>query len=133
MLDQFVNIVYGGHLLEITSMVGTYSLTSPLYDHPTLFTSVCGSRSLSKPITFITRLPLDAALYEPAPPRRPGQMGRPRLKGERLPNLSVVAIDSSTAWRSITVADWYGKAENVRWRRPPQRRCGTARDCPPCP
>jgi hypothetical protein len=60
-------------------------------------------RSLSKPVTFITRLRLDAALYEPAPPRRAGQMGRPRLKGERLPNLSVVAEDSSTAWTSITV------------------------------
>src|SRR5215207_1346581 len=41
-------------------------------------------RRLKKPITFITRLRLDAALYEPAPPRRPGQIGRPRLKGERL-------------------------------------------------
>src|SRR3712207_896432 len=40
-------------------------------------------------------------------------MGRPRLKGERLPNLSVVAEDSSTAWRSIMVADWYGKAERT--------------------
>ncbi len=29
-------------------------------------------RSLSEPITFITRLRLDAALYEPAPPRYPG-------------------------------------------------------------
>jgi len=28
-------------------------------------------RKLSNPITFITRLRLDAALYEPAPPRRP--------------------------------------------------------------
>jgi hypothetical protein len=36
-------------------------------------------RSLSNPITFITRLRLDAALYEPAPPRRAGQIGRPRL------------------------------------------------------
>jgi hypothetical protein len=47
-------------------------------------------RKLSNPITFITRLRLDAALYEPAPPRRPGQRGRPRIKGERLPNLSEV-------------------------------------------
>jgi DDE superfamily endonuclease len=70
-------------------------------------------QSLSKPVTFITRLRLDAALYEPAPPRRPGQMGRPRLKGERLPNLSVVADDPRTAWRAITVADWYGKAERT--------------------
>ncbi len=48
-------------------------------------------RSLSRPVTFITRLRLDAALYEPAPARRPGQTGRPRLKGERLPNLLAVA------------------------------------------
>jgi DDE superfamily endonuclease len=70
-------------------------------------------RKLSKPITFITRLRLDAALYEPAPPRRPGQMGRPRLKGERLPNLSVVAEDPSTAWKPIMVANWYGKQERT--------------------
>ena len=67
----------------------------------------------SQPVTFITRLRLDAALYEPAPPRRAGQLGRPRLKGERLPNLSVMAEDSSTAWRSITVAEWYGEAERT--------------------
>jgi hypothetical protein len=65
-------------------------------------------RSLSRPVTFITRLRLDAALYEPAPPRRPQQRGRPRLKGERLPNLSVVAEDPSTFWKPITVANWYG-------------------------
>src|SRR5215208_4392000 len=41
-LDQFVNIVYGGHLLGITSRVGTYSLTSPHCDHPTLFAEVRG-------------------------------------------------------------------------------------------
>jgi hypothetical protein len=66
-------------------------------------------RKLSNPITFITRLRLDAALYEPAPPRYPGQIGRPRLKGERLPNLSVVAEDSSTGWKPLMVANWYGK------------------------
>src|SRR5215207_2239042 len=32
-------------------------------------------RSLSKPVTFVTRLRLHAALYEPAPPRTPGQLG----------------------------------------------------------
>ncbi len=70
-------------------------------------------RRLSKPITFITRLRLDAALYEPAPPRKPGQMGRPRLKGERLANLSAVAEDPKTAWRQITVASWYGQRERT--------------------
>ncbi len=65
---------------------GTYAALE-LLDH---------CRRLTEPITFITRLRLDAALYEPAPPRRPGQIGRPRMKGERLPNLSTLAEDPST-------------------------------------
>jgi hypothetical protein len=66
---------------------------------------------LSKPIVMVTRLRLDAALYEPAPPRKKGQMGRPRLKGKRLPNLAVVAEDPSTTWGSVAVAEWYGGGE----------------------
>jgi hypothetical protein len=70
-------------------------------------------RFLPKPVTFITRLRLDAALYDPAPPRRAGQMGRPRLKGERLPNLSDVAEDPSTGWAPTTVDNWYGSGERT--------------------
>jgi DDE superfamily endonuclease len=70
-------------------------------------------RKLRKPITFITRLRLDAALYEPAAPRRLGQIGRPRLKGERLPNLSEVAEDPNTVWKLTTIANWYGSAERM--------------------
>jgi hypothetical protein len=40
--------------------------------------------------SLITRLRLDAALYDPAPPRQPGQKGRPRLKGKRRPTLKAV-------------------------------------------
>ena len=71
----------------------------------------CGK--LRNPITFITRLRLDAALYEPAPPRKPGQIGRPRLKGERLPNLSEVAKDPATVWKLTTIANWYGSGERM--------------------
>ncbi len=70
-------------------------------------------RRLSNPIAFVTRLRLDAALYEPAPPRRPGQMGRPRLKGERLPNLSALAEDPSIDWTPLTVTHWYGARERA--------------------
>src|SRR4051812_34682934 len=70
-------------------------------------------RSLSNPITFITRLRLDAALYEPAPPRRAGQIGRPRLKGGRLPNLSEIAEDPRTDWTPIMVAEWYGRGKRT--------------------
>jgi len=37
--------------------------------------------ALPMPVTMITRLRLDAALYAPAPPRQPKQNGRPRVKG----------------------------------------------------
>src|SRR5215204_912031 len=70
-------------------------------------------RRLRKPITFISRLRLDAALYEPAPVRRPGQRGRPRLKGERLPNLSEVAQETNTVWKPTKIANWYGSGERM--------------------
>jgi hypothetical protein len=70
-------------------------------------------RKHSKPITFVTRLRLDAALYEPAPARRPGQRGRPRLKGERLPNLSEVAQEPATTWEPTEIANWYGSGERT--------------------
>jgi hypothetical protein len=70
-------------------------------------------RRLSNPITFITRLRLDAALYEPAQPRLPGQMGRPRLKGERMANLSAIAEDPSTGWEQIMVANCYSGGQRT--------------------
>jgi hypothetical protein len=70
-------------------------------------------RHLGNPIAFITRLRLDAALYEPAPPHEPGQIGRPRLKGSRLPSLSRVVEDPKTAWKSISVSGWYGGAQRT--------------------
>jgi hypothetical protein len=65
--------------------------------------------TLSHPITAITRLRLDAALYEPAPPRSPGTMGRPRKKGKRLPTLEQVRDNPKTRWRKITVPRWYSQ------------------------
>jgi hypothetical protein len=70
-------------------------------------------RFLPKPLTFVTRLRLDAALYEPAPPRVPKQIGRPRLKGKRLPTLAAVADAPSTIWTPVMVAQWYGKGERT--------------------
>jgi hypothetical protein len=62
-------------------------------------------QSLLNPVTVITRLRLDAGLYEPAPPY--AGKGRPRKKGQRLPNLQQVAADPHTAWQTLT-ARWYG-------------------------
>lgn len=68
---------------------------------------------LVHPICCITRLRLDAALYEPAPPRQPGQTGRPRIKGKRLPTLSRVLAHATTPWSTVTVRRWYGELERV--------------------
>jgi hypothetical protein len=71
-------------------------------------------QTLATPITCITRLRLDdAALYTPAPPRQPGQNGRPRLKGARQPTLQQVLDCAETRWSTITVPHWYGEPERV--------------------
>lgn len=62
-------------------------------------------------VVAITRLRLDAALYEPAPARVPGKPGRPRRKGQRLPALAQVLQDPATTWQRIRVSHWYGRAE----------------------
>ena len=67
--------------------------------------------ALPMPVTMITRLRLDAALYAPAPPRQSKQNGRPRVKGERLPTLAACVSDPMTAWQSVTVSRWYGQGE----------------------
>jgi hypothetical protein len=64
---------------------------------------------LDPPVPMITRLRLDAALYEPAPARAPGTMGRPRKKGKRLPTLEQVRDNPKTRWRKMTVPRWYSQ------------------------
>ena len=56
----------------------------------------------------ITRLRLDAALYDPQPQRAPGTKGRPRLNGKRRPTLEAVLADERTQWTPVLVEQWYG-------------------------
>jgi hypothetical protein len=58
--------------------------------------------------SLITRLRLDAALYDPPPAREPGHIGRPRLKGDRRPTLEAVWADEDTTWSKLTIEPWYG-------------------------
>ncbi len=64
-------------------------------------------RRLANPVVMITRLRLDAALYDPAPPRKPGAKGRPRKKGKRQPTLAARVVDPTTVWQRCEVG-WYG-------------------------
>jgi hypothetical protein len=61
-------------------------------------------QTLPEPVTFITRLRLDAALYEPAPPY--SGMGRPRKKGKRLPTPQHVLDSPQSVWTTVTIR-WY--------------------------
>ncbi len=63
-------------------------------------------QSLREPVTLIARLRLDAALYAPAPPRQPGQNGRPPLKGQRRPSLKSLLDQDQVPWTVVAVA-WY--------------------------
>ena len=67
----------------------------------------------SNTLSVVTRLRLDAALYEPAPERVAGRLGRPRKKGKRLATLAQVAADPATHWQRFTVAWWYGQANRT--------------------
>jgi len=61
-------------------------------------------------VTLIAPLRWDASLYAPAPPRKAGTMGRPRVKGDALPKLSIVLEEPSTEWQSVKVG-WYDGSE----------------------
>ena len=59
----------------------------------------------------VTRLRLDARLFDPAPPRKPRTTGRPRLIGKRQPTLARRLADPHPRWRTITLAGWH-RGEN---------------------
>ena len=86
-------------------------------------------QSLRQPVTFISGLRLDAALFEPAPPRMPGQIGRPHLKGQRLPSPIEILDNPDVSWTRVSVPWKDGPARTLeitsetavwyRWGRPP--------------
>jgi hypothetical protein len=57
--------------------------------------------------TLISRLRLDAALFEFAPSPQKGQLGRHREKGDRVTPLKQRASDRTQAWKKAEI-DWYG-------------------------
>jgi DDE superfamily endonuclease len=64
-------------------------------------------------VRLITRLRLDANLFAPAPPPRPGRRGRRPVKGRRLPKLTELLANPATVWTKLTVTDWYGGETRV--------------------
>ena len=64
-------------------------------------------------VCMVTRLRLDARLFDPPPPRRPGTIGRPRVVGRRQLGLAERLASRRTRWRRLQVAGWYGRGERV--------------------
>jgi hypothetical protein len=56
----------------------------------------------------LSRLRMDAALWSPPPPRRTGQIGRPRRRGVRLPTPAALAA-SCRRWRTLSLTI-YGRS-----------------------
>ena len=72
------------------------------------FAAIALIAAVRRHVCFVTRLRLDANLFEPPPPRRPGQRGRSPKKGRKLPKLAEVLASPATVWTSITMSQWYG-------------------------
>jgi len=68
---------------------------------------LAAAASLPTPVSLITRLRLDAALYDPAPPREKDTKGAPRKKGDRQPSLAQRLEDPTTVWERVRL-HWYG-------------------------
>lgn len=64
-------------------------------------------------LTVVTRLRLDARLFEFAPPREAGKRGRPRTKGAPQPSLKRRLADPATPWRRVRDDGWYGGGERT--------------------
>jgi hypothetical protein len=69
--------------------------------------------ALRRHLTIVTRLRLDARLFDPPPPRKPGQRGRPRVSGARQPSLTERLHWSETVWQRVAVTNWYGGSDRL--------------------
>ena len=62
-------------------------------------------------VVVVAQIRLDSALHDFPPPRKPGQRGRARKVGARLPKLSERLVDPSTSWQRTRASFWYGGSD----------------------
>lgn len=63
--------------------------------------------NLANPVTWVSRLRLDAALHDNPAPQPDSKPGPKPKKGERQPSLQARLDDSQTVWQTLSIA-WYG-------------------------
>jgi hypothetical protein len=64
-------------------------------------------------VEIVGRSRLDAALYEAPPERRAGQIGRPRVRGAKVPSPQDRAVSPGACWQAVEVTA-YGRTATVR-------------------
>jgi hypothetical protein len=84
--------------------------------------------AVSAKVTVVSRLRLDAAIYKRAAAKKPGQMGRPRKKGIRLPTLQAVIDNPKTKWKPVIISNWYGEENREIAHRERQMRVVSRRE-----
>ncbi len=62
-------------------------------------------------VCMITRLRLDARLFDFPPPRPKGKPGRKPIVGLRQPTLLQRLEDPKSKWKTITISEWYGQKD----------------------
>ena len=68
--------------------------------------------AVRKHVCIVTRLRLDASLYDFPPQKRKGR-GRPRIKGKRLPKLSSLLKSRRVSWQRLRISRWYGQTNRL--------------------
>jgi hypothetical protein len=68
--------------------------------------------AVGRQVCVVTRLRLDANLFDFPPPRRKGR-GRPPIKGKPLRKLSAILTDRKVRWRRHRVSLWYGRTDRI--------------------
>jgi hypothetical protein len=67
---------------------------------------------LAVPVTYVSRLRLDAVLHDPPPLPVAGKRGPKPKKGARQPSLKARVMDPKTVWQAVTLR-WYGGVERA--------------------
>ena len=65
-------------------------------------------------VRLIAPLRLDAVLHDAPPPRQLGTLGRPRLKGKRLPSLADRLQDATVLWEPLSVLWHDGRVQEIQ-------------------
>ena len=66
----------------------------------------------ANPVTYVSRLRLDAVLHDPPGPQPQGKPGPKPKKGKRQPSLKKVLLDPLTQWTKCEI-QWYGGKQRV--------------------